>query len=103
LNTLFTFQARLFGVRRSEVHVIKGSREWVEQYIPMKEFAPLFGGYIIWREPETKTLQMPDEAIGVWGKRKASTFRRLLKERGAVFKIVEDEGPIQQLAIRSSR
>jgi len=102
LNKLFTFQTHLLGDKRSEVQVIKGSRLWVEQYIPLEEFGQLFGGYIMWREPEAQTSDMLDEGLGVWGNRKASKFRRILKERGAAFKIVEGEGPIQKLAIRSN-
>jgi hypothetical protein len=102
LKILFTFQTHLLGKGRSQVQVIKGSRQWVEQYIPLEEFAELFGGYLIWREPETKTSEMPDEGIGVWGKRKAAKFRRILRERGAVFKVTEEEGHTQQLAIRSN-
>jgi hypothetical protein len=102
LNILFTFQTHLLGDKRSQVQVIKGSRQWIEQYIPLEEFAQLFGGYLIWRETETKTSEMPDEGLGVWGKRKVSRFQRILRDRGAVFKLIEEEGHIQQLAIRSN-
>jgi hypothetical protein len=102
LNILFTFQTHLLGDKRSQVQVIKGSRQWVEQYIPLEEFAQLFGGYLIWREPETKTSEMPNEGLGVWGKRKVSRFQRILRERGAVFRLIEEEGHFQQLAIRSN-
>jgi hypothetical protein len=102
LNTLFTFQTHLLGVKRSEVQVIKGSRRWIEQYIPLEEFAQLFGGYVMWRAPQAQTSEMPDEALGVWGKRKAARFRRILRERGAVFRVIDEEGPVQQLAIRCS-
>jgi hypothetical protein len=92
----------LLGAERSQVQIIKGSRQWIEQYIPLEEFAQLFGGYVVWREPDKKILEMPDEGIGVWGKRKTAKFRQILRERGAVFTVIEGEGPIQQLAIRST-
>jgi hypothetical protein len=101
VTILFTFQTRLFGGGRFQVWVIKGSYQWVERYIPVDEFAQLFGGCMMWRETETKTTEMPDEALGVWGQRKASKFRRILRERGADFKVIEEEGPLQELAVRS--
>ncbi len=102
MNILFTFQTHLLGFSRSQVQVIKGSRQWVEQYIPLQEFAQIFGGYIMWRESETKISEMPDEGLGVWGKRKTLKFQRTLRERGAVFTVIEGEGPVQQLAVRSN-
>jgi hypothetical protein len=101
LNTLFTYQFHLLGANRSPVMVIKGSRQWIEQYIPLEEFPDLFGGYILWHAPKEKTVVMPTEGLGVWSNRKASKFRRILRERGAVFNVIEGEGVVQQVAIRS--
>jgi hypothetical protein len=102
LNVLFTFQTHLLGNKRSQVQIIKGSRQWIEQYLPLAEFTQLFGGYMIWREPNEKIPEMPDEGIGVWGKQKTAKFRQILLERGAVFTVIEGEGAIQHLAIRSN-
>jgi hypothetical protein len=101
LNTLFIFQAHLFGADRSPVVVIKGDRQWIERYIPLEEFPVLFGGYILWREPEERSPDMLGEALGVWSRRKTSKLRRILRERGAIFNVIEGEGPSQALAIRS--
>jgi hypothetical protein len=100
-NLLFTYRADLFGTRRSSPVITKGSRAWIEQYIPLEEFPKLFGGYILWDEPEAQTMEMAGAALGVWGKRNASKLRRILRERGAVFDVVEGEGPSQHLAMRS--
>jgi hypothetical protein len=99
VNPLFTFQAHIFGDKRSAPVVIKASREWLEQFIPLREFAELFGGYALWRAPQQQTDEMPGEALGVWGRRNASKMRRVLRERGALFTVVQGEGPRQQLAI----
>ena len=100
LSLLFTYRTYLLGSKRSPI-VIKGSREWIEKYIPIGEFSELFGGYVLWREPKRKSKEMPGEGLGVWGRRNASKLRRILRERGAVFEVVEGEGPAQSVAIRS--
>jgi hypothetical protein len=99
MNSLFTFRAPLFGEKRSAPVVIKGSRQWVEGFIPLREFAELFGGYALWRPSERKTNEILGEALGVWGHRNVSKLRRILRERGAVFQVVEGEGPPQELAM----
>ena len=52
----------------------------------------------MWRAPTTATREMPGEGLGVWGRRNASKLRRILRERGATFRVVEGEGPNQKLA-----
>ena len=101
MNTLFTYQAHLFGADRSPVSVIKGNRLWIEQFIAIEEFPRLFGGYILWYEPKEHSPEMHGEALGVWSQRKASRLRRILRERGAVFNVVKEEGPSQAIAMRS--
>ncbi len=96
---LFLFRMPLLGNRRSFPIVIKGSRAWIEQHIPIEEFLELFGGYALWREPEAKSEEMPDEALGVWGSRNASKLRRTLRERGAIFEVIDGKRPKQSLAI----
>src|SRR4051794_13376878 len=101
VNLLFTFQTGLLGARRSTPVVIKGSRLWMEQYIRLEEFGGLFGGYVLWREASVKSKEIPGEALGVWGRRNVSRLRRILRERGAVFQVIEEEGPSQQIAVLS--
>lgn len=100
LNLLFSYQAHLLGDKRSSPIVIKGSRDWIEEYIPFLEFTQIFGGYLLLRKPHELSEAMPGEGLGVWGKRNASKLRRILRERGAKFEVVDGEGPVQQIAIR---
>ena len=95
---IYQFQSDLYTDGRSERIVIKASEPWVLQHIPLSEFGPLFGGYARWHEPKRKTKSMPGHAIGVWGRRNVSRFKRILKEREAKFTVVEGEGPEQQLS-----
>ena len=99
MNPLFTFETNLFGDKRSPPIVTKASREWLEQFISLREFAELFGGYALWRAPENPTDEMPGEGLGVWGRRNASKLRRILRERGAEFHVIQGEGPHQRLAM----
>ena len=97
---LFSYQSHLLGHKRSAPIVIKGSREWIEEYIPFPEFTQIFNGYLLLREPNEPSEVMPGEGLGVWGRRNVSKLRRILRERGARFKVVDGEGPVQQIAIR---
>ena len=90
MGTLYIFKAPLLGYERSIPSVIKGDREWIEQFIPITEFETLFGGYVTWRPTDEI-----NETIGVWDNRNVSRFRRFLRERGAQFDVVEGEGPKQ--------
>ena len=89
-GTVYTFETPLQGHQRSIPVVIKADRKWVERFIPIGEFETLFGGYITWQP--TKQIA---ETLGVWGKRNVSRFRRILRERGADFTVVNGEGPKQ--------
>ena len=88
---LYTFEAPILGSERSFPAVIKGEIDWIAQLIPIAEFQELFGGYITWHPTDEI-----GETIGVWGKRNVSRFRRILRERGAVFEVVDNEGPKQR-------
>lgn len=93
---LFEFKTNWYGDGRSARCVIKGPRRQVLKYIPKKDFLSLFGGYVVWKKPRPRHPDMPDKAIGVWGRRKVSRFRRILRERGAEFEVVYGEGPRQR-------
>lgn len=99
--TVTVFEFREQGLQSTSTwpEVIKGSREAVEQYIPLTEFGELFGGYIRWRASADPTEEMPGEAIGVWGRRNVSKFRQLLRDRGADIRRVKGEGPKQAHAV----
>ncbi len=88
---VYTFESPLLGYTRSVPAVIKGELGWVAQFIPVAEFEELFGGYITWHPTDEIA-----ETIGVWGKRNITRFRRILRDRGAEFDIVDGEGPTQK-------
>ena len=62
---------------------IQGRAEFIELFISQLEIIRLFGGRI-----RSRDRNAGQEYLGVWGVRKTSRFRRILRERGAVF-IVE--------------
>jgi hypothetical protein len=92
---LFEYVSAWFVDGRSERTVCQGSRSFVEQFIPRDEFAALFGGFCRSDGRDGK------EFLGVWGRRKCQHFRRLLRERGAVFELVK-ENPGLQLRMQYS-
>ena len=97
MQQLFLFPVQWISAARSTPFAIKGDRTWIEQYIKIEEFIDLFGGYATWRPPDVPTEMMRGEALGVWGKRNISRFRRILRERGAEFEVVNGEGPKQYI------
>ena len=97
MQQLFHFPIQGISAARSIPFAIKGDRAWVEQYIKLEEFTDLFGGYATWRPPDVPTEMMGGEALGVWGNRNISRFRRILRERGAEFEVINGEGPRQDI------
>lgn len=77
---------------------IRGARDAVERFIPLKEFDALFGGRALWRAPSQPTPDMPGEALGVWSRRTCKRFRRILRERGAAIEVRHEAGPEQRIA-----
>jgi hypothetical protein len=51
-------------------------------FFTREDLSAAFGGWIRYCDKVTGA-----DWIGVWGERKASRFRRLLRERGAIFKL----------------
>ena len=96
MQQLFYFPAQWIMDARSVPYVLKGDREWIERYIPIDEFLDLFGGYATWRPPDEPSEVM-GEGLGVWGNRNISRFRRILRERGAEFEVINGEGPAQHI------
>ena len=90
-GTVYVFEAPLLGYTRSIPTVVKAEGEWADQFIPLSEFKTLFCGYISWHPTEEIGL-----TVGVWGKRNVSRFRRILRERGAEFDVIRNEGPKQR-------
>lgn len=80
----------------SDAHYSLAPAAMVDRYFTKSQLVEEFGG---WTEYWHETT---DEAwIGVWGERKATRFRRMLKEKGAIFRI-EKSNPPQQLHWRTS-
>jgi hypothetical protein len=97
VQQLFQFPATWISEQRSIPLVIKGDRKWIEQFISVDELGEIFGGYATWRPPDEPTEMMRGEGLGVWGKRNISKFRRILRERGAEFEVIDGEGPKQRI------
>jgi hypothetical protein len=72
--------------------VVQGERTFVEQSIPIAEFSKLFGGYIASRSFDGK-----EDFLGVWRVRTVQRFKRLLRERGAIFEVKKERPPISGL------
>ncbi len=85
---VYEYKGPLHTATRTLPVVTKASRAEVERFIQLHEFGPLFGGYVLWHAPEPPTPEMPGPALGVWGRRNASKFRRILRERGASVELV---------------
>src|ERR1700722_5478602 len=62
---------------------IDGERTFVERYIGLNEFGPLFGGKMLLTDPSGKS-----EFVGVWGRQAISHFKRVLRQRGAEFVVL---------------
>ena len=94
--TLYQFKTHFQGQNKSDVIVIKGHLKAILKYIPRNEFGPLFGGYVMFQKPRKSDPNMPGKAVGVWGRRLTSRFRRILRERGADINLILNEGPKQK-------
>lgn len=94
------FEAPMSGVTLSDTPplTIRGPRDAIERFIPRTEFNELFGGWAIWAAPARPIIEMPGEALGVWGRRMCGRFRRILRERGAVLEVRYEQGPQQRLS-----
>jgi len=62
------------------------------------ELSGTFGGYAVYRNDATE-----EEFVGVWGHRKASAFRHLLRERGATITVVKERPDGLRLKWTTSR
>ena len=69
-----------------------GEWKFVEAFMPEDDIAIEFGGWVRLRDAVTGK-----HYLGVWGRRNASRFRRLLRERGAEFSIIRREQPHRKI------
>ncbi|MGI8639721.1 MAG: hypothetical protein ACR2MG_07180 [Pyrinomonadaceae bacterium] len=88
MEILYEYESTFYTDGRSEKLVCQGRKDFIEMFIIQKEFDELFGGFIL-----SKNIESGEEFIGVWGRRKCQRFRRILRERGAEFKLLKDKVP----------
>ena len=66
-----------------------GETSFVEQqFMALDDSILWFGGWIAMTDDDTGRAY-----LGVWGKRNAKRFRRMLRERGALFMLVRGDQP----------
>jgi hypothetical protein len=88
VETIYEYKSNFYSDERSERIVCQGGKSFVENFILQKEFEELFGGFIL-----SGNLESGEEFLGVWGRRRCQNFRRLLRERGAEFKLLKNLVP----------
>ena len=86
---VYQFRTNWFTDGRSERIAMLGLADQIEPLIHRKEFMKLFGGYFL-------SVRGEKEYLGVWGRRKTSRMRRILRDRGAEV-ILHEETPEVQL------
>ncbi len=84
-HLIYEYRASWYINGRSEPIVAQGDARYVERFFTRSELCELFGGYVVSVSPYRS-----GQFLGVWGRRNASRFRRMLRERGAVFDISRD-------------
>jgi hypothetical protein len=65
-------------------HISLARKNIVNEFFSRSEMTDLFGGLVVYEDTKTG-----EQWWGVWGGRKASKFRRLLRERGAALILVK--------------
>ena len=95
-NNLFQYREKWEGEATPGRYITCRDFRFITHYIPKKEFAELFGGYCIWRI-QNKWYLPENSSLGVYGKRNANRLRRLLKERGAEFSVIDCPQPKSRL------
>lgn len=80
--SLHAGRAELPFLVRGKAHVILGEWSFINTYFTLQELEREFHGYLQAKSPSQTYL-------GVWSARTCSRFRRLLRERGALFKVVD--------------
>jgi len=81
VERIYEFTSNWYRDGRSQRTTCQGRRLFIERFIPLREFAGLFGGYV--RSADSSG----DEFLGVWSHRTCQRFRRILRERGAQFEL----------------
>ncbi len=98
MEIIYEYESSFYTDGRSEKIVCQGRKSFVENFILQKEFDELFGGFIL-----SGNVESGEEFLGVWGKRKCQRMRRILRERGAEFKLQKNVVPSFRRIITTSR
>ena len=85
----FVFRDPHFAPAGDTVVCIADRRQ-MKPYMKKGELGSLFAGYVVFRD---RPWPWGRSYLGVWGKRNASKFRRLLRERGANVRVVDHAPP----------
>jgi hypothetical protein len=97
-NILYEYREKWEGEKPPGRYIICGEKAFIAKYIKKQEFAELFGSYVIWKVKNKNWFFSDYLSIGVYGKRNASRLKRILRERGAEFRIVEGLEPKSRLS-----
>ena len=87
-HAVFEYRNPVFGA----TVLCDGETSWVERFMALDDFILPFGGWIASTDDETGKAY-----LGVWGKRNAKRFRRMLRERGAQFELIRGDRPGRRL------
>lgn len=82
MEMLYEYDSNFYSDGRSEKIVCQGRKSFIQNFISQEEFYSFFGGYIL-----SENIVTGEEFIGVWGKRKSQSLRRILRERNAEFEL----------------
>jgi len=80
--------------RGSECLVVDALAPWVREYITNDEFPSVFGGSIFTTDSSDGNSA---SYKGVWGRNNVRLFKRLLRQRGAVFRVYRVDGACRRI------
>lgn len=78
----------VYEYRQNGIIHCDGETSFVEKFLKPEDFILPFGGWIASTDGITGKAY-----LGVWGRRNAQRFRRLLRDKGAVLTIVRQDQP----------
>jgi hypothetical protein len=81
MEQLYEFTSDWYRDGRSERTTCQGPRSFIERFIRLAEFASLFGGHVLSHDSSGQQF------LGVWSRRTCQKFRRVLRDRGAQFRL----------------
>lgn len=91
-NKIYEYRTQLVGGAANTI-VADGELNWIHSFISREEFQSLFGGSLISADGVSTEVRYR----GVWGKDKVRKFKRILRERGAIFEVCKIDGTTRSL------